>query len=50
MDQLSYLECQIERLHQRIEEAAHPFAPAIAAQFQQAYRPARRRLVLAAKD
>ena len=43
MDHLSYLESQIERLNQRIEEAAHPFAQAITAQFQQVHRPARRR-------
>jgi transposase len=29
MDHLSYLESQIERLNQRIEEEAHPFAQAI---------------------
>jgi hypothetical protein len=42
-DHLSYPESQIERLHQRIEEAALPFSKAIAAQFQQVHYPARRR-------
>jgi hypothetical protein len=43
MDHLAYLESQIERLNQRIEEAARPFAKGIAAQFQLVHRPARRR-------